>query len=250
MLRARSMNRPALAVLSGLIAGTLAIAQEKPKDATTGVSDKAAGATAAKEVTKSPEPPKPRVAVFRLAGSVGETPKEEILNFGGETGTSLETLVSRMDKAAKDSAVKAVVILLDQPTVGSAQVEELRQAISRLRGREGGHRSRRHDRWPGSVHPALGGVPPERRSHGRPLGHGHLRRVALPSPSARKAGSQTRFHDLRRLQERRRDLSARGPQQRGRGHAELAARQPLRHPGETDCGQPQGEPRACEGVDR
>jgi protease-4 len=65
---------------------------------------------------------------------VQEKPKDELFNFGGETGIPLETLVSRMDKAAKDSSVKAVVILLDQPTVGSAQIEELRQAISRLRG--------------------------------------------------------------------------------------------------------------------
>ena len=36
-------------------------------------------------------------------------------------------------KAAKDSSVKAVVILLEQAAVGSAQVEELRHAISRLR---------------------------------------------------------------------------------------------------------------------
>ena len=133
MLRARSMNGPALAVLAGLLAGTSAIAQEKPKNATAPVQDKAAGATAANDAKKAPEPPKPRVAVFRLAGPVQERPKEEVFNFGGETGIPLETLVSRMDKAAKDSAVKAVVILLDQPTVGSAQVEELRQAISRLR---------------------------------------------------------------------------------------------------------------------
>ncbi len=79
------------------------------------------------------QPTKPKIAVFRLAGPVEETPREEIFNFGGETGISLETLVARMDKAAKDSAVKAVVILLDQTTVGSAQVEELRQAICRLR---------------------------------------------------------------------------------------------------------------------
>ena len=44
----------------------------------------------------------------------------------------LEDLVKRMDKASKDSAVKAVVIVLDQAAIGSAQVEELRQAIARL----------------------------------------------------------------------------------------------------------------------
>jgi protease IV len=133
MLRARSMSGPALAMLAGLLVGTNAIAQEKPKDATDAVQDKAASATAAKDSKKPPEPPKPRVAVFRLAGPVQETPREEMFNLGGETGIPLETLVSRMDKAAKDNSVKAVVILLDQPAVGSAQVEELRQAISRLR---------------------------------------------------------------------------------------------------------------------
>ena len=77
--------------------------------------------------------PKPRIAVFRLAGTVQETPKEEPFSLSGETGIPLERLVSRMDKASKDSTVKAVVIVLDQPVVGSAQVQELRQAIGRLR---------------------------------------------------------------------------------------------------------------------
>ena len=133
MLRARSKNWSALAVLAGLLAGSNAIAQEKPKEAAAPAQAKPAGAVAAKDATKEPDAPKPRVAVFRLAGPVQETPKEEVFNFGGETGIPLETLVSRMDKAAKDSSVKAVVILLDQPTVGLAQAEELRQAITRLR---------------------------------------------------------------------------------------------------------------------
>src|SRR5271157_2294346 len=132
MLRARSKNWPALVVLAGLLAGPDAIAQEKPKDGTAPAQAKP-GAVAAMDAKKEPDAPRPRVAVFRLAGPVQETPKEEVFNFGGETGIPLETLVSRMDKAAKGSSVKAVVILLEQPTVGSAQVEELREAISRLR---------------------------------------------------------------------------------------------------------------------
>ncbi len=124
--------RPALVLLAGLLVGPGATAQEKPKD-TAAKPAQAAGSTEVKDAKKAPEQPKPKIAVFRLAGPVEETPREEIFNFGGETGISLETLVARMDKAAKDSAVKAVVILLDQTTVGSAQVEELRQAICRLR---------------------------------------------------------------------------------------------------------------------
>jgi protease-4 len=124
------MGQTGLAVLAVLVAGPIGQAQEKPKSATPPAQTANA---AAKDVKKTPEQPKPRIAVFRLTGSVQETPREEIFNFGGETATPLESLVSRLDKAAKDESVKAVVILLDQPSVGSAQVEELRQAISRVR---------------------------------------------------------------------------------------------------------------------
>ncbi len=130
----RWIIQPAIAMLAGLLVVASATAQDKPKD-TANKPAQAAEAAGAKDTKKAPEQPKPKVAVFRMAGPVGETPKEETFNFGGETGISLETLVSRMDKAAKDSAVKAVVILLDQATIGVAQVEELRQAIARLRRR-------------------------------------------------------------------------------------------------------------------
>jgi len=92
MSRARSKNWPALVVLAGLLVGPNAIAQEKPKDGTAPAQAKPAGAVAAKDATKEPDAPKPRVAVFRLAGPVQETPKEEVFNFGGETGIPLETL--------------------------------------------------------------------------------------------------------------------------------------------------------------
>ncbi len=121
------IKHPALALLGGLLMGPVALAQEKPKSAAAPAKDVKA------EAKKETEQPKPRIAVFRLAGSVQETPREEVFNFGGETGTPLDTLVSRLDKAAKDSSVKAVVILLDHPTIGSAQIEELRHAISRVR---------------------------------------------------------------------------------------------------------------------
>jgi len=80
---------------------------------------------------------KPRniVAVFRLEGPVTETPAEESLSLFGLPGTSLKELVGRMGKAGEDSAVKAVVILPDSALMGSAQVEELRAAMSLLRKR-------------------------------------------------------------------------------------------------------------------
>ncbi len=80
-----------------------------------------------------PEPPKPRVAVFRLSGSVKETPKDDVLNLGGESSIPLWTLVERLDKAAKDPAVKAVVAILEGPSVGSAQVAEIRAAFARVK---------------------------------------------------------------------------------------------------------------------
>ncbi|APW61350.1 signal peptide peptidase SppA [Paludisphaera borealis] len=103
-------------------------AQDKPHDE----AAKAKGAEVKKD-EKKVEPPKARIAVFRLAAAVKETPTEEIFNFGGETGTPLWTLVERLDKAAADPAVKAVVVLLDGATIGAAQVGELRQAFDRVK---------------------------------------------------------------------------------------------------------------------
>ncbi len=131
MVRMQLMNA-VLTLLAGSLLGSGVAAQEKPKEAASGPAQHASS-TSARDEKKAPETPKPRIAVFRLAGPVQETPREEIFNFGGDTGIPLQTLVTRMDKAAKDSAVKAVVILLDQPAIGAAQVEELRAAIARLR---------------------------------------------------------------------------------------------------------------------
>jgi protease-4 len=132
MLSARTMSRLAAALAAGISMGQVAIGQEKPKDSPAAAAQ-AKAADAVKDPKKEPAAPKPRIAVFRLTGAVKETPREEVFNFGGETGAPLQELVSRMDKAARDEAVKAVVIVLDQATVGSAQVEELRQAIGRIR---------------------------------------------------------------------------------------------------------------------
>lgn len=75
---------------------------------------------------------KPKVVVFRLAGSVTETPSEDFSLFGGVSSVALKDLVERMEKAIKDEAVKAVVLLPAGGSVGPAQIEELRQAMARL----------------------------------------------------------------------------------------------------------------------
>src|SRR5262249_59758088 len=109
----------AVALGAGAVMGSVATAQEKPKDTpAAGAAAQAKAGEASKEAKKEPAPPKPRIAVFRLAGTVKETPRDEVFSFGGETGVPLLELVSRMDKAAKDGAVKAVVIVLEQAVVG------------------------------------------------------------------------------------------------------------------------------------
>ena len=96
----------------------------------------AKGAATAKKVDHpeaKPEPPKPRIAVFRLAGDLTELPPDETFSFGAVTGVSLRDLLERMKKAEKDEHVKAVVFLHEGGSVGSGQAEELRAAMAKLR---------------------------------------------------------------------------------------------------------------------
>ncbi len=73
-----------------------------------------------------------KIAVFRLTKPVKETPGDDLFSFG-ESGESLKDLVARMDKAADDPAVKAVVVLVEGGSAGTAQVEEIRRAIAYVR---------------------------------------------------------------------------------------------------------------------
>jgi protease-4 len=75
---------------------------------------------------------KARLAVFRLAGPVTESPDEASFSFGSPAVT-LKDLVSRLKKAAADPEVKAVVLLPEGGSLGLAQTEEVRQALKRLR---------------------------------------------------------------------------------------------------------------------
>src|SRR5436309_3249592 len=77
---------------------------------------------------------KATVAVFTLHGELSEQPKgEELALFGSAGATSLKELVEKLRKAAYDSSVKGVVVLLEGAHVGTAQREELRQAIKKVR---------------------------------------------------------------------------------------------------------------------
>ncbi len=76
---------------------------------------------------------RPIVAVFRLQGPLSEAPVDESFSMFSQLSTSLKDLVGRMDKAAGDSRVKAVVIVPDDAEIGMAQIEELRAAMARIR---------------------------------------------------------------------------------------------------------------------
>ncbi|OAI53133.1 hypothetical protein AYO47_05465 [Planctomyces sp. SCGC AG-212-M04] len=72
------------------------------------------------------------VPIFTLK-SLSETPQAEDPIFGAIGQESLVEMIRRMDKAAKDDNVKAVILLLDSAELGFGQIEEVRQAIGRLK---------------------------------------------------------------------------------------------------------------------
>ncbi len=73
------------------------------------------------------------VAVFTIKGALSETPTAEALPFGPQGGESLLKLVQRFDQATEDDDVRAAVVLLQSPAVGTAQLDELRQAMERFK---------------------------------------------------------------------------------------------------------------------
>jgi len=82
---------------------------------------------------KAAEPEGPAIAVFELRGAVTEKPGAEDPIFGDPHSESLQTLIKRMDAAAEDEDVKAVVLLAEGASFGQGQREELRAAIKRLK---------------------------------------------------------------------------------------------------------------------
>ncbi len=71
------------------------------------------------------------VADFTLRGEYTEGPTQPGLF--GEMQNSLHTLVERLDAAAKDENVAAVVLRIEQLAVGRGKVQELRAAVARVR---------------------------------------------------------------------------------------------------------------------
>jgi len=79
------------------------------------------------------EKPRSVVAVFKLDGPLTEVPSDDLMQMFGSPALSLKDVVERLNKAATDSTVKAVVVLPEFEFFGSAQVEELRAAIAAVR---------------------------------------------------------------------------------------------------------------------
>jgi protease-4 len=90
------------------------------------------GLRAADEKPEKKAPPK-TIVVFRLKNTLQESPVEDPFSLSGGKAFTLKDLVTRMKKAAQDDAVKAVVLLHDGGSIGSAQIEEVRHAIAGLR---------------------------------------------------------------------------------------------------------------------
>lgn len=74
----------------------------------------------------------PVLAVFEL-GSITEQPAADDFPFGSAGGESLKSLIARMKKARDDAAVKGIVLLMGDASVGSAQIEEIRQVMDELK---------------------------------------------------------------------------------------------------------------------
>ncbi|HZN36637.1 MAG TPA: S49 family peptidase, partial [Pirellulaceae bacterium] len=121
------MKRSLFQAVTALLSVLVLISNAAAQDAKTTDAAKSA------EPAKSSETSKQVVAVFRLKGGLTETPTDESFPFALEQTTALKSLVQRMQKAAADKDVRAVVITLSDFGAGFAQIEELRQAIAGLR---------------------------------------------------------------------------------------------------------------------
>jgi protease-4 len=90
-----------------------------------------------KKPAKRPEPKEvtKKIAEFRLGGIITESPPPDFLMFGfeEERPRSLKDLLQRLKKARDDSDVVAVALTIEEPEMGWAQMQELREAILGLR---------------------------------------------------------------------------------------------------------------------
>jgi protease-4 len=81
---------------------------------------------------RAEDKPQKSIAHIRLSGDLeeGAGPAETLLGASEET---FKTKLDRLRKARKDSSVAAVLLELDEPTLGLARIDELSQAIAEVR---------------------------------------------------------------------------------------------------------------------
>ncbi|HOW73611.1 MAG TPA: signal peptide peptidase SppA [Phycisphaerae bacterium] len=74
-----------------------------------------------------------KIVVLQLGGELMEKPPEVSLGLDMEVRRSLHDLLQRLRRAEKDKSVKALVFTFEDPSIGWAQMQELRVALDRLR---------------------------------------------------------------------------------------------------------------------
>jgi len=75
----------------------------------------------------------PVIAHFHLSGVLSESPVVDPFGLTAGQVASLKSLVSRIDQAADDNKVKALVLTFDGMSLGYGQLEEMRSAINRFK---------------------------------------------------------------------------------------------------------------------
>ncbi|MGE3779643.1 MAG: signal peptide peptidase SppA, partial [Pirellulaceae bacterium] len=118
------------------LAAAALVAQE-PSSAPPGTSPAAVTAAASRATDDPAAKPssakskKATVAAITIKGSLPETAGQTGLL--GELETSLSDLVARLDRAAQDKSVSALLLKVRSPSIGPGKVRELREAIQRVR---------------------------------------------------------------------------------------------------------------------
>jgi protease-4 len=73
------------------------------------------------------------IAIFKLSGPVLEAPPSFEFDWELKPQRSLYDLVNRLNKAAKDAEIRAVVLTFEDPMFGLGQMQELAAAVQKLR---------------------------------------------------------------------------------------------------------------------
>jgi protease-4 len=84
----------------------------------------------------SPKIPEAGVLVLELGGELEERPPMDPVSRMLAEGPALPTILLQLDKAAEDERVRGVLLHIRPMSVGYARVQELRDAVTRLRSQE------------------------------------------------------------------------------------------------------------------